>query len=136
MNAVELFVVNHDGKLLHEILNVTKVDEVKIMLDKEHKEHNKLILIQFLLNDDRAAVSVAIMAISLQKLPNPMQASSVVEAIMNCPNDIINHLVSLFDIGDFFTSETAKSQIHLMIQSDEELNELKDTALVQALKGE
>jgi hypothetical protein len=135
MNEVELFKVNHEGKLLHEILNITKVDEVKIMMDREHKEHNKLILIQFLLNDDRAAVSVAIMAISLKKLPSPMQTSSVVEAIMHCPNDIITHLVNLFDIGDFFTSETAKAQIHLMIQSDDELNELKDVTLVQALKG-
>ena len=124
--VIKPFKANHAGKVLHEILDISKVDEVKIMLDKEHPDHNRLILIQFLLSEDRAAISVAIMAISKQTLPTPMQASSVVEAIMNCPVGIINHLVNLFDIGDFFTSETAKAQIHMLIQSDEELISLRD----------
>jgi len=122
---VTYFKVNHDGIYLHEILNITKREEVGIMLDKDHLLHNKLILVTFLTSEDRGAVSLAMVAITQKSTPTHLKTSTVIEAIMNCPDDVITTLVHLFGIGGFFTSVSAKAQIHLMIETDDDLSPLQ-----------
>ena len=117
--------VNHDGETINEIIHLTRAEEVEVMLDKEHELHNKLILIYFLTTSDRGAVSVAMLAIANNALPENLKASSTVEAIMNADDSVVNTLVGLFEIGNYFTSDTAKAEIKLLIEKDDALKILR-----------
>ena len=107
------------------MLNISKVEEYEIMLNKKHNLHNKLILCTFLTVEDRGAVALAMLAITKGKLPTNLKISSVIEVIINCPDDVINTLIELFEISEFFTSENALAQIKQVVESDESLVSLR-----------
>lgn len=124
-------VVDHSGEMVHEVMRMTKAEELEIMLDPSHTLHNKLILIYFLNAGDRGAVAVAMLAIVDDALPLHLHISSVIEVILNADVNVIDTLVGLFALGDYFSSPTALVGLKSLVERTDDLAEFRSHKALQ-----